>query len=369
MSIDIKIPFNKPSLAGNELDYIQDAVRRGHLSGNGPYTKKCHALFENRYGFKKALLTTSCTAALEMCALLADIQPGDEVIVPSYTFVSSALAFVRQGANIVFCDSRDDHPGMVETIESLITPRTKVIVVVHYAGVAVDMDPIMAIANRHQILVVEDAAQAIESTYKGRQLGTIGHLGTFSFHETKNVQAGEGGLLGINDERFVERSEILWEKGTNRAQFFRGQIDKYTWVDTGSSFLPSDLTAAYLLAQLERMEQIQQERLEIWRRYEQSLEPSPSIPDFATNNAHMFYIVKDSEQQANSLIQACTSAGILAVTHYRCLHTSPFYRKHHASQSLKNANRYERCLVRLPLFCGLGIDEQNRVIEVVKKAS
>jgi len=255
------IPFNKPYLTGKELEYIGDAVSRGKISGNGHYTKKCHEFFQERYGFKKCLLTTSCTDALEMAAILCDIQQGDEVIVPSYTFVSSANAFVLRGAKIVFADSRNDTPGIDESkIEALITPRTKVIVPVHYAGFACDMDIIMDIANRYSLLVVEDAAHGIDSFYKGRPLGSIGHLGCFSFHETKNIQCGEGGMLIINDEKFVKRAEIIWEKGTNRSAFWRGEIDKYGWVDIGSSFLPSEICAAFLFAQLENMDDIQLKR-------------------------------------------------------------------------------------------------------------
>ncbi|MFA5299796.1 MAG: dTDP-4-amino-4,6-dideoxygalactose transaminase, partial [Lutibacter sp.] len=253
-----KIPFNKPYLSGKEFDYIQEAIISGHISGNGSFTKKCNTFFENTYGFKKALLTTSCTDALEMCAILADIKPGDEVIVPSYTFVSTALAFVRQGAKIVFADSQPNHPNLdADKLESLITDKTKAIVPVHYAGVACDMDKIMELAEKYNLIVIEDAAQAIDSYYKNKPLGSIGHMAAFSFHETKNINSGEGGLLAINDERFINRAEIIWEKGTNRAEFFRGEINKYGWVDTGSSFLPSDITAAYLLAQLENIEKIQ----------------------------------------------------------------------------------------------------------------
>ncbi len=246
-----KIPFNKPFLTGNELNYIQLAVESGKISGNGIFTKKCQSFFEKKYGIKKALLTTSCTDALEMCAILANISAGDEVIVPSFTFVSTALAFVRQGAVIRFADSRPDHPGIDEqSIESLITEKTKAIVVVHYAGIATNMDLIMQLANKYNLIVIEDAAHSVDSYYKGRSLGSIGHLATFSFHETKNINAGEGGLLAINDNQFSERAEIIWEKGTNRAAFFRGEVDKYGWVDTGSSFLPSELTAAFLWSQI-----------------------------------------------------------------------------------------------------------------------
>ncbi len=266
------IPFNKPFLTGKEAHYMYQAVYTGKLSGNGEFTKKCQKFFEEKYGFKKALLTTSCTDALEMCAILCDVQPGDEVIVPSYTFVSSALAFVRQGAKIIFADSMASNPNIdAEKLEVLITPKTKVIVPVHYAGVACDMDRIIEIANKHNILVVEDAAQAIDSYYKGRPLGSIGHMSAFSFHETKNIIAGEGGLLAINDERFIRRSEILWEKGTNRSEFFRGEVNKYGWVDTGSSFLPSEVIAAFLWAQLENMELIQNRRKAIWEQYHEGL--------------------------------------------------------------------------------------------------
>lgn len=264
----MNIPFNKPYLTGREAHYMYQAVMKGKLSGNGEFTKRCQSFFEERYGFKKCLLTTSCTDALEMAAILCDIQPGDEVIVPSYTFVSSALAFVREGAKIVFADSMERNPNIdAEKIEALITPKTKVIVPVHYAGVACDMDKIMEIANKYNLIVVEDAAQAIDSYYKGRPLGSIGHLSAFSFHETKNIIAGEGGMLAINDERFIRRAEIIWEKGTNRAEFFRGEVNKYGWVDTGSSFLPSEVVAAFLWAQLEELDNIQNRRKLLWNRY------------------------------------------------------------------------------------------------------
>lgn len=293
-----KIPFNKPYLTGDETKYIIEAVNSGGISGNGTFTKKCQKYFEDNYGFKKALLTTSCTDALEMCAILANIEPGDEVIIPSYTFVSTALAFVRQGAKIVFIDSMKDHPNMdADLLESFITKKTKVIVPVHYAGVACDMDKIMAIANKYNLIVIEDAAQAIDSYHKQKPLGSIGHMAAFSFHETKNINAGEGGLLAINDERFIKRAEIIWEKGTNRAEFFRGEVNKYGWVDTGSSFLPSEIIAAYLWAQLENLTSIQEKRKAVWQLYyDNLLEFSsknnitlPNIPDYATNNGHMFF--------------------------------------------------------------------------------
>jgi len=353
------IPFNKPYLSGKELKYIEQAVKSGNISGNGMFTQKCQQFFENRYGFKKALLTTSCTDALEMCAMLANIEPGDEVIIPSYTFVSTALAFVRQGAKIVFADSRKDHPGIDEDlIEKLITPKTKAIVPVHYAGVACDMDKIMALANKYNLLVIEDAAQAIDSFYKGKPLGSIGHMAAFSFHETKNINSGEGGLLAINDERFIKRAEIIWEKGTNRAEFFRGEINKYGWVDIGSSFLPSEIIAAYLWAQLENLDDIQKKRKEIWQQYSVSLKAwakkndvrLPVIPQYATNNGHMFYLVCKSPEQRENIIEYLKNKGILTVFHYLSLHKSKYYQDKCINNELQFADLYTNCLVRLPLF-------------------
>jgi dTDP-4-amino-4,6-dideoxygalactose transaminase len=319
------IPFNKPYLTGKEVHYIYQAVHSGKLSGNGIFTKKCQAFFEERYGFKKSLLTTSCTDALEMCAILLDIKEGDEVIMPSYTFVSTSNAFVLRGAKIIFADSYENNPNIdAAGIESLITPKTKAIVVVHYAGIACDMDYVMEIANKHKLFVVEDAAQAIESNYKGRPLGSIGHLAAFSFHETKNIIAGEGGLLAINDEQFSKRAEIIWEKGTNRAAFFRGEVNKYGWVDMGSSFLPAETIAAFLYAQLESLESIQDRRRSIWNQYYDALQPLeskgvlklPQIPTYATNNAHMFYLVCKDIEQRSALIKHLKEAKILAVFHY-----------------------------------------------------
>src|SRR5664280_1368019 len=307
----MKIPFNKPYLTGEELYCIKDAVSRGKISGNGYYTQKCQEFFQLRYKFRKCLLTTSCTDALEMAAILCDIKPGDEVIIPSYTFVSTANAFVLRGAKIVFVNSRPDHPGIDEDkIEELITSRTKVIVPVHYAGVACDMDKIMALANKYNLFVVEDVAQAIDSFYKGKPLGSIGHFGCFSFHETKNIQCGEGGMLAINDHRFFRRSEIIWEKGTNRAEFFRGEVNKYGWIDIGSSFLPSELIAAFLWAQIENMDDIQVKRKKIWNTYYEYLKPLsakgyftiPEIPLYATNNAHIFYMLCNSLEERDKLL-------------------------------------------------------------------
>lgn len=357
-----QIGFNKPYLTGKEIMYIQDAVTQRKLSGNGKYTQACHAFFRNQYTFKNCLLTTSCTDALEMAALLLNIQPEDEVIMPSFTFVSTANAFVLRGAKIVFVDSRQDHPGMDESlIESLITPKTKAIVVVHYAGVACDMDTIMEIATRHNLYVIEDAAQAIDSFYKGKPLGSIGHLAAFSFHETKNIISGEGGMLVINEERFAKRAEIIWEKGTNRSAFWRGEVDKYGWVDQGSSFLPSEIIAAFLLAQLENLKSIQERRLEIWKNYDQSLRPVageheflvPHIPDYATNNAHMYYLICDSETHRNKLIEKLRDKGINAVFHYQSLHSSPYYTQKHDGRKLPHSNRYSECLVRLPFYYDL----------------
>ena len=360
----MRTTFNKPYMTGKETEYIRQAVESGKISGNGVFTKKCQQFFEEQYGFRKCLLTTSCTDALEMAAILADVGPGDEVIVPSYTFVSSALAFVRQGARIVFCDSCCDNPNIdpVE-IEKLVTPRTKVIVPVHYAGVACDMDAIMDIANRHNLLVVEDAAQAIDSFYTGkdgarRPLGSIGHLAAFSFHETKNIISGEGGMLVVNDPRFIRRAEIIWEKGTNRAEFFRGEVNKYGWVDTGSSFLPSEIVAAFLWAQLENLDSIQGKRRQIWNAYHdglaalagQGLFAMPDIPACATNNAHMFYLVFPDLAERTRFISDMKDRDIQCVFHYLALHSSPFYSERHDGRNLPNCDRFADCLVRLPMY-------------------
>lgn len=368
------IPFNKPFLTGMETTYIEEAVRSGKISGDGMFTKKCHAFFEQSYGFKKALLTTSCTDALEMAAILANITSGDEVIMPSYTFVSTANAFVLRGAKIIFADSRSDHPGIDEaSIEMLITPKTKAIVVVHYAGVACDMDIIMEIAHRHQLLVIEDAAQAIDSFYKNKALGGIGHLGAFSFHETKNIQCGEGGMLTINEERFIQRAEIIREKGTNRSAFFRGEVDKYGWVDIGSSFLPSEITAAFLFAQLENISRIQEQRKQIWNRYQDALKPLadagrfrlPVIPEFATNNAHMFYLTVPSLEERTALIQHMKTRDTFPVFHYLSLHKSPYYQAQHDGRVLKNSDAFADQLIRLPLYFDLSQAEQRQVIEAI----
>lgn len=376
----MKIPFNKPHLTGKETHYMYQAVFNGKLSGNGEFTKKCQHFFEEKYGFRKCLLTTSCTDALEMAAILCDLKHGDEVIVPSYTFVSTALAFVREGAKIVFADSMSFNPNIdAEQLETLITPRTKVVVPVHYAGVACDMDRIMEIANKYNLLVVEDAAQAVDSYYisprtgEKRALGTIGHLSAFSFHETKNIISGEGGMLGINDERFIRRAEIIWEKGTNRAEFFRGEVNKYGWVDTGSSFLPSEVVSAFLWAQLEDMEKIQTKRKHLWDLYYQLLRPImdttgiclPIIPNYATNNAHMFYLVCHNLEERTHLINALKDSGICAVFHYLSLHSSPFYVEKHDGRKLLECDRYADCLMRLPLFYDLSFEEVECVVNAI----
>jgi len=370
----MKIPFNKPFLTGKELDYMREAVASGKISGNGEYTKRCQRFFEEKYGFRKCLMTTSCTDALEMCAILSGVGPGDEVIVPSYTFVSSALAFVRQGAKIVFADSCADNPNIdPDQLEALITPKTRVIVPVHYAGVACDMDKIMDVARRHNLLVVEDAAQAIDSYYKGRPLGGIGHMAAFSFHETKNVIAGEGGMLVVNDERFIRRAEIIWEKGTNRAEFFRGEVNKYGWVDTGSSFLPSEITSAFLWAQLECMDKIQSKRKSLWEKYFKTLKPLadrgyftlPGIPDYATNNAHMFYLICRNLEERTALISKLKEADILAVFHYLSLHSSPYYTPRHDGRALPHCDRFADSLVRLPMYYELTESEVEQICSVI----
>jgi dTDP-4-amino-4,6-dideoxygalactose transaminase len=369
------IPFNKPYLTGKEVYYIKEAVKSGKISGNGIFTKKCHLYFQEHFGFKKCLLTTSCTDALEMAAILCDIKPGDEVIVPSYTFVSTANAFVLRGAKIVFADSRPDHPGIDEyKIEALITPKTKAIVIVHYAGVACDMDIIMGLANNYNLFVIEDAAQAINSFYRGRPLGSIGHIGCFSFHETKNIQCGEGGMLVINDDRFLIRSEIIWEKGTNRAEFFRGEVNKYGWVDIGSSFLPSEITAAFLYAQLEKLDEIQSIRKAIWDIYFEELQilkefgiNLPYIPDYATNNAHMFYLVCHDIEQRAKIITLFKENDILSVFHYLSLHKSPYFKNKHDGRDLSESDRYSDCLLRLPFYNELDLKDKF-LVNILKDA-
>lgn len=360
------IPFNKPYITGKEIDYISDVFRAGKLSGDGEFTKRCHQLITEKYGFRKVLLTTSCTDALEACAILLNIQPGDEVIAPSYTFVSTVNAFVLRGAKIVFADSEASTGNIDATkIEALITPRTKAIVPVHYAGVACDMDAIMQIAKKHNLYVVEDAAQAIDSYYKGKPLGSIGHLAAFSFHDTKNIISGEGGMLVVNDPQFEKRAEIIREKGTNRSAFFRGEVDKYGWVDAGSSFLPSEITAAVLLAQLENINEIQNKRRQLWDVYFENLQPLvqkgflqlPHIPDYATNNAHMFYIVLKDLDTRTGLINHLKSNNVHAVFHYLSLHKSAFYESKHDGRELPVSDKLTNTLLRLPMYYDLSKEQ------------
>ena len=372
--MEIKIPFNRPFLTGDETRYISDSVKSGKISGDGLFTRKVHQWFQERYGFAKCLLTTSCTDALEMCALLLDIQPGDEVIIPSYTFVSTANPFVMRGAQVVFADSEAEHPNLdAEAVASLITERTKAIVVVHYAGMACDMDALVALSKQHGIALVEDAAQAIDAYYQGKPLGSFGALACFSFHETKNVICGEGGMLAINDTNFVHRAEIIREKGTNRSAFFRGEVDKYGWVDVGSSFLPSDILAAFLYAQLENLERIQSQRLAIWERYHQALAPleaagallRPKLPAHSTHNAHMYYVVLPSLEQRTALASHFKEQGVLAVFHYQSLHKSGFFAPRHDGRDLPHADRFTDCLLRLPLYFDLTEEDQQFVIEQI----
>lgn len=398
----LKIAFNRPFLTGNEINYINDVLSGGKICGNGVYTQKCQNFFREWLGSRKCLLTTSCTDALEMCAMLADIKPGDEVIVPSYTFVSTALAFTRQGAKVVFADSLASHPCVDPAgIEQLITPKTKAVVVVHYAGVACDMDAFKKLAHEHNLLLIEDAAQAVDSYYITREdasktdastdnvsngtnisetvvkrfkrlpLGSIGDLAAFSFHETKNIQCGEGGVLAINNPSLVRRAEILWEKGTNRAEFFRGEINKYGWVDTGSSFLPNEYTAAFLWAQIEQMRQIQQWRKELWNRYYNNLYGKtplkmPFLPYYATNNAHMFYVTTQTPAERTALIKHLKDNGINAVFHYLSLHKSKFAVDNGmGGANLPMADYYTDCLLRLPLFGALTEQEVDYVTKSI----
>ncbi|HEL4266334.1 dTDP-4-amino-4,6-dideoxygalactose transaminase [Stenotrophomonas sp. TWI1409] len=357
------IPFNKPFMTGQELVNITHAHANGHLSGDGPFTKQCHAWLNQRTGASASLLTHSCTAALEMSALLLDLQAGDEVIMPSYTFVSTSNAFVLRGAIPVFVDIRKDTLNIDEAlIEAAITPRTKAICVVHYAGVACEMDEILAIAERHGLAVVEDAAQGIMSTYKGRPLGTIGDLGALSFHETKNIISGEGGALLCRDHVYAERAEIVREKGTNRSRFFRGQVDKYTWVDVGSSFLPGEITAAFLAAQMDAAEDITARRLAIWERYHAWAAPHeaagrlirPTIPAHTTHNAHMYYMLLPSLDARTHFIQSLREQGVQAVFHYIPLHSSPAGLSHgRAGSSMQVTDELSERLVRMPLWIGV----------------
>lgn len=375
-----RIPFNKPWFSGNETSYIEKAVRSGKISGNGQFTHSCQEVFQNRYGFKKCLLTSSCTDALEMAAILSNISIGDEVIIPSYTYVSTANAFVLRGAKIVFADSRPDHPGIDENnIENLITQRTKAIVVVHYAGIACDMVKVMAIAEKCNIIVIEDAAHSVNSYYNDQALGGIGHIGCFSFHETKNIQCGEGGMLVINDERLINRAEVIWEKGTDRVAFSRGEISKYSWIDIGSSFLPSEISAAFLFAQLENIEKIHNKRKELWDLYYEMLFPLtikgllkiPTIPEYSTNPYHLFYILLPGLNELKRYQEELLNNNVLAVTHYLSLHKSPYSRQNgfNFDADLTNADRYQDTLLRLPLYFDLKQSEISHIVNVISNTS
>jgi dTDP-4-amino-4,6-dideoxygalactose transaminase len=368
------IPFNKTYITGNELKYIAEVISSGKLSGDGPFSKRCQQYLEDKYGFKKCLLTTSCTDALEMAAILLNIQPNDEVIIPSYTFVSTANAFVLRGAKIIFADSEEHSPNIdASKIESLITPQTKAIVVVHYGGIACEMDEIMSIANRYNLFVVEDAAQAIDAFYKGRPLGSIGHLAAFSFHETKNIVSGEGGMLVINDLQFLERAEIIRDKGTNRGMFSRGEVDKYEWVDVGSSYLPGEIVAAFLYAQIKQIDKIQEKRKELWKRYQSGLLSLVingriaflPIEEHKKANANLFPIITKSEEERKQLILFLKANDVVPAFHYLSLHRSPFSIAQNNNQNLANSDKFTNCLLRLPFYTDLSMDDVDKVVSLV----
>lgn len=370
------IPFNYPVLAGREIEYVSAAIRGRKHSGDGDFTRRCHDWLRDHLGFRKPLLTTSCTSALEMAGLLLEVKAGDEVIVPSYTFVSTANAFALRGATVRFADSLTEQPNIDPAeIEQLISPRTRAICVVHYAGVACDMDRVLAAAQSVGASVVEDAAQAIFSSYRGKPLGSIGSFGAFSFHETKNISCGEGGFLAVNEARYDVQAEIIREKGTNRSAFFRGEVDKYGWVALGSSYLPSEMLAAFLLAQLEKADDIQRRRLHVWNGYRSRLSDLaatgalslPVIPSFATNNAHMFYIVCRTSDDQRSLLGQLKAEGISAVFHYQSLHSSPYFKSMHDGRALRNSDRYTDCLIRLPLFPDLQDKHIDRICDVINR--
>ena len=371
----INIPFNKTYITGQEIANISKCIVNGKLAGDGEFTFAVQKFMEDRYGFVRTLLTTSCTDALEMCALLANVDSNTEVIMPSYTFVSTANAFALRGAKIVFVDSEKDTPNIdVNKIEELITSKTKVIVVMHYAGIACDMDKVVALAEKYNLIVVEDAAQAVDSFYKGKPLGSIGQLAAFSFHETKNIISGEGGLLCINDPLYERRAEIIREKGTNRSQFFRGEVDKYGWVDIGSSFLASEIIAAFLKAQFDALGYIQEKRISLWNHYFTSLEPIlqvhpnllPKLPNYSTNNAHMFYLQCKDLDERSRLIKFLASKGIKTAFHYLSLHSSSYFANKHDGRSLKNSDRWTDCLVRLPMYVELEITEVDYICEQIR---
>ncbi len=367
------IPLNKPLITGREEHSIGEVIRQGYYSGDGPVTAGLQEYLHKRYEFPFVWLTPSCTQALEIAAILSEVGAGDEVIIPSYTFVSSANAFVMRGATPVFADSRSDHPNMdADELEALITPRTRAIVVVHYAAMGCDMERILELAHKHRLVVIEDAAQGVHAYYKGKALGSIGHYGALSFHETKNVHCGEGGALIVRDKDIAKRAEIIREKGTNRSAFLRGEVDKYSWVDIGSSYLPSELTVAFLQPQLEVAEAVTRQRKALWERYHQQLEGverkgirRPVVPDGAEHNGHIYYLTCEDGQQRSALIEKLCTHGIQAAFHYQALHDSPYYRNHHKRQSLPNAEHFTEALIRLPLYYDLTEEEIDRVCDVV----
>lgn len=369
------IPFNKPYIAGNEISFIQEVITSGRIASNGKFTAKCEHFFEERFGFGRALLTTSCTTALEMAALLIEIKPDDEIIVPAYTYVSTANVFEKLGAKVVFVDSCDEFPNLdPEKLEALITAKTKAIVAMHYAGISCDMDRIIQIANQHNLFVIEDAAMSIDNTYRNKFIGSLGHFAAFSFHETKNISCGEGGLLVVSDSKFIERAEILRDKGTNRKQFLNGAIDKYEWVDIGGSFAPNEVTAAYLFAQLEKIDVIQKKRLEIWKTYtsefekiQSSLVEIPKIPAHSKANGHGFFIVCNSKETRDSLIAFMAKKDIQLVFHYQALHQSKYYLDRNPAISLPNAEHFSDGLVRFPSYAGLDIEEVQEICGEVRE--
>ncbi|MFT4524148.1 MAG: dTDP-4-amino-4,6-dideoxygalactose transaminase [Bacteroidia bacterium] len=375
----MNVKFNQPYTTGNELKYLEKAISFGHLSGNGEFTKKSQDLLKRHSAVRQCLLTTSCTDALEMSSLLAEVKQGDEVIIPAYTFVSTANAFAMRGAKIVLVDSRPDHPGMDENqLESLINNRTKAIVPVHYAGVACDMEKIMALARQFNLMVVEDAAQAIDATFTWKNsnvsaLGSIGHLGAYSFHETKNIQCGEGGALLVNDPSLIDRAEIIIENGTNRISFMKGEVDKYDWMEIGSSFMPSELTAAFLYAQLQKINEIQSLRMNIWNQYFHGFTSliksgkvrGPHIPEYASNNAHMFYLVCNNAKERTDLINHLRNLGINPAFHYQSLHNSPYFKLKNNNRPFPEAEKYTDQLVRMPLHPQLSADQVSYVIDQV----
>ncbi|MBN1597324.1 MAG: dTDP-4-amino-4,6-dideoxygalactose transaminase [Bacteroidales bacterium] len=367
------MPFNKPWISGKEFDYIRQAAKNGHLSGNGPFTQKCQTFFMERYGLQGCFLTTSCTDALEMAAMLINIKPGDEVIIPSFTFVSTALAFARQGAIIRFVDSGAGKPGIGEDIiEDLINENTRAIIPVHYAGVSCDMDKIMNLAEKYNIYVIEDTAHGIESLYKGKHLGSIGHFGCFSFHEAKNIHCGEGGMLAVNERHYIDRAEKIWEKGTNRAQFFRGEASYYEWKDTGSSFLPSEIIAAFLYSQLEDIDVIQKRRLNLWHQYNSGFKKFhcekyiklPVIPEYATINGNSFYLICRDRSVRDGLISHLKKYGVMLLSHYLPLHKSEYYSKKHDGRILARSEKYSETIVRFPIYFEL---KEEQVDDIVNK--